>query len=112
MTVVDSATFIRDYSSKTPVAARPELGEGGGFRPVVDLLVEQIECVFTSPHTPTPQLLKPQAPGSWSTCWYSIQVAWSLCRGLTAQRPAAAAEKARPNPKPSAPKPSPGRPET
>lgn len=24
--------------------ARPDLGEGGSFRPVVDLLVEQIEC--------------------------------------------------------------------
>lgn len=44
MTVVDSATFIQDYSSRAPVAARPELGEGGGMRPVVDLLVEQIEC--------------------------------------------------------------------
>jgi G3E family GTPase len=44
VTVVDSATFIKDYSSKAPVAARPELGEGGGMRPVVDLLVEQIEC--------------------------------------------------------------------
>lgn len=26
------------------VAARPDLGEGGNLRPVVDLLVEQIEC--------------------------------------------------------------------
>ena len=25
-------------------AARPDLGEGGNLRPVVDLLVEQIEC--------------------------------------------------------------------
>lgn len=44
VTVVDSATFVGDYSSRAPVAARPELGEGGGLRPVVDLLVEQVEC--------------------------------------------------------------------
>lgn len=44
ITVVDSATFIKDYSSRAPLHARPELGEGGGLRPVVDLLVEQIEC--------------------------------------------------------------------
>ena len=44
ITVVDSATFVQDYSSRAPVAARPELGEGGGMRPVVDLLVEQVEC--------------------------------------------------------------------
>lgn len=29
---------------KWPAAARPDLGEGGNLRPVVDLLVEQIEC--------------------------------------------------------------------
>ena len=44
VTVVDSASFMNDYSSKAPVAARPELGDGGGMRPVVDLLVEQVEC--------------------------------------------------------------------
>lgn len=44
VTVVDSACFLKDYSSKTPLMARPDLGEGGSFRPVVDLLVEQIEC--------------------------------------------------------------------
>lgn len=44
ITVVDSATFIHDYSSRAPLAARPDLGDGGGLRPVVDLLVEQIEC--------------------------------------------------------------------
>ena len=44
VTVVDSASFMQDYSSKAPVAARPELGDGGGMRPVVDLLVEQVEC--------------------------------------------------------------------
>lgn len=43
--VVDSHTFIADYSSRASLAARPDLGEGGSLRPVVDLLVEQIECV-------------------------------------------------------------------
>ena len=43
ITIVDSGTFIKDYSSRTPLAARPDLGEGGTLRPVVDLLVEQIE---------------------------------------------------------------------
>jgi G3E family GTPase len=45
VTIVDAGTFIRDYSSRSPLAARPDLGEGGNLRPVVDLLVEQIECV-------------------------------------------------------------------
>lgn len=45
ITIVDSGTFIKDYSSRTALAARPDLGEGGTLRPVVDLLVEQIECV-------------------------------------------------------------------
>jgi len=40
---VDSHTFITDYSSRQPLAMRPDLGDGGGLRPVVDLLVEQIE---------------------------------------------------------------------
>ncbi|KAK9819758.1 hypothetical protein WJX72_002032 [[Myrmecia] bisecta] len=44
VTIVDSSTFITDWSSRTPLAARPDLGEGGNLRPVVDLLVEQIEC--------------------------------------------------------------------
>jgi len=44
ITVVDSATFIKDYSSRAPMAGCPELGDGGGMRPVVDLLVEQVEC--------------------------------------------------------------------
>ncbi|CAL8471986.1 g11528 [Coccomyxa elongata] len=44
VTIVDSGTFIVDYSSRSPLAARPDLGEGGNLRPVVDLLVEQIEC--------------------------------------------------------------------
>lgn len=41
--VVDSHTFIQDYSSRASLAARPDLGDGGNLRPVVDLLVEQIE---------------------------------------------------------------------
>lgn len=45
ITVVDSVTFIADFGSKAPMAMRPDLGDGGAnFRPVVDLLVEQIEC--------------------------------------------------------------------
>ena len=43
VTVVDSGTFIKDYSSRAALAARPDLGDGGNLRPVVDLLVEQIE---------------------------------------------------------------------
>lgn len=39
VTVVDSSTFITDYASRAPLASRPELGEGGNLRPVVDLLV-------------------------------------------------------------------------
>lgn len=29
---------------RAPLASRPELGEGGNLRPVVDLLVEQVRC--------------------------------------------------------------------
>ena len=43
VTMVDSGSFFGDWSSKAPLAARPDLGEGGNLRPVVDLLVEQIE---------------------------------------------------------------------
>lgn len=43
VTVVDSATFVTDFASREALAARPDLGEGGNLRPVVDLLVEQIE---------------------------------------------------------------------
>jgi len=43
VTIVDAGTFIQDYASRVPLAARPDLGEGGNLRPVVDLLVEQIE---------------------------------------------------------------------
>ena len=45
VTIVDAGTFIQDYASRVPLAARPDLGEGGNLRPVVDLLVEQIEWV-------------------------------------------------------------------
>lgn len=44
VTLVDTSSFIKDYSTKLPLASRPELGDGGNMRPVVDLLVEQIEC--------------------------------------------------------------------
>ena len=44
VTLVDASTFVQDYASRLPVAARPELGDGGNMRPVVDLLVEQVEC--------------------------------------------------------------------
>ncbi len=43
VTIVDSATFQKDYSTRTPITSRPDLGEGGNLRPVVDLLVEQVE---------------------------------------------------------------------
>lgn len=44
VTVVDAASFVADFASRAPLAARPDLGEGGNLRPVVDLLVEQVEC--------------------------------------------------------------------
>ena len=44
VTVVDAHSFSRDWVSRMPVISRPDLGEGGALRPVVDLLVEQIEC--------------------------------------------------------------------
>lgn len=44
ITVVDSHTFINEYACRNPVATRPDLGgDQSMFRPVVDLLVEQIE---------------------------------------------------------------------
>jgi G3E family GTPase len=44
ITVVDSHTFIKEYSDRNPVAMRPDLGgDDSAFRPVVDLLVEQVE---------------------------------------------------------------------
>jgi len=44
VTVVDGSTFAKDFASRLPLATRPDLGDGGGLRPVVDLLVEQVEC--------------------------------------------------------------------
>lgn len=41
--VVMANTMLTD-PLECPLAARPDLGEGGNLRPVVDLLVEQIEC--------------------------------------------------------------------
>lgn len=46
VTVVDASSFLADYSTRAPVAARPDLGDGGSLRPVVDLLVEQLECAL------------------------------------------------------------------
>lgn len=43
--VLDCGSFLADYASRAPMMSRPELGEGGNLRPVVDLLVEQLECV-------------------------------------------------------------------
>ena len=43
VTVVDAHSFSKDWGSRMPVISRPDLGEGGALRPVVDLLVEQIE---------------------------------------------------------------------
>lgn len=45
--MLDCSSFLADYSSRAPVMSRPELGEGGNLRPVVDLLVEQLECVLS-----------------------------------------------------------------
>ncbi|KAJ9523163.1 hypothetical protein QJQ45_024092 [Haematococcus lacustris] len=44
VTVVDASTFVASFASRQPLAARPDLGDGGTLRPVVDLLVEQVEC--------------------------------------------------------------------
>ncbi len=46
--VVDCGSFLKDWSTRACLAQRPDLGEGGGLRPVVDLLVEQIEWVGTN----------------------------------------------------------------
>uniref|UniRef100_A0A7S3R780 CobW C-terminal domain-containing protein n=1 Tax=Dunaliella tertiolecta TaxID=3047 RepID=A0A7S3R780_DUNTE len=43
VTLVDSSTFTADFATRQALAARPDLGDGGNLRPVVDLLVEQIE---------------------------------------------------------------------
>lgn len=47
VTVVDASSFPALYGARGPLASRPDLGDGGGLRPVVDLLVEQLECVAT-----------------------------------------------------------------
>jgi hypothetical protein len=57
VTIVDAGTFIQDYASRVPLAARPDLGEGGNLRPVVDLLVEQIEWVPSNTFDETPEHL-------------------------------------------------------
>ncbi|KAG2488742.1 hypothetical protein HYH03_012740 [Edaphochlamys debaryana] len=44
VTLVDCGSFLKDWATRACLAQRPDLGEGGGLRPVVDLLVEQIEC--------------------------------------------------------------------
>lgn len=44
VTVVDASSFPALYGARGPLASRPDLGDGGGLRPVVDLLVEQLEC--------------------------------------------------------------------
>ena len=44
VTIVDAASFVADFASRAPLAARPDLGEGGNLRPVVDQHVEQVEC--------------------------------------------------------------------
>ncbi len=36
---VDASTFGKDFASRQPLAARPDLGDGGNLRPIVDLLV-------------------------------------------------------------------------
>lgn len=50
VTVLDCSSFLANYASRAPIMARPELGEGGNLRPVVDLLVEQLECVSAASH--------------------------------------------------------------
>ena len=67
VTVVDSQSFIADYSSRSPAMARPDLGEGGNLRPVVDLLVEQIECAHSLPRAQQPHLAL--TSGALTRCW-------------------------------------------
>ena len=61
VTIVDAGAFVGDFASRAPLAARPDLGEGGNLRPVVDLLVEQVreikgvvENTQTHAHTASP----------------------------------------------------------
>lgn len=39
---VDCSNFTKEFASRQPLASRPDLGDGGNLRPVVDLLVEQV----------------------------------------------------------------------
>lgn len=41
---VTASCCTRPCCCRLPLASRPELGDGGNMRPVVDLLVEQVEC--------------------------------------------------------------------
>ncbi len=50
VTVVDAHSFSKDWVARMPVISRPDLGEGGALRPVVDLLVEQIEYAPRQAH--------------------------------------------------------------
>lgn len=63
VTVVDAASFVADFASRAPLAARPDLGEGGSLRPVVDLLVEQVECADSVILNKVDQLLARKAGG-------------------------------------------------
>eukprot|EP00983_Pelagomonas_calceolata_P002097 71231-Pelagomonas_calceolata.AAC.1 len=42
---VDSSTFTADFATRQALAARPDLGDGGNLRPVVDLLVRVIHAL-------------------------------------------------------------------
>ena len=43
VTVVDSCRFFDEYYSRDTILERPDLGQGGSL-PVVDLLIQQVEC--------------------------------------------------------------------
>ena len=43
VTVVDSCRFFDEYYSRDTILERPNLGQGGSL-PVVDLLIQQVEC--------------------------------------------------------------------
>ena len=66
VTIVDSGTFVSDFASKEALAARPDLGEGGNLRPVVDLLVEQIECALGLVERLLAELVLPALPQAFS----------------------------------------------
>ena len=46
VTVVDASSFLEHYQARDSAASRPDIGfnDGETARPVVDLLVEQVEC--------------------------------------------------------------------